>query len=88
MKRGVSLGQKKSIFERELDVANKQATIPLKSFGVFVYFSLLGHSVMISNPFLIKPLPGEDSHVDSYVSDGLKPPTRYSILKLHWFVLP
>ena len=32
---------------------------------------------MISIPFLIKPLPREDSHVDSYVSDGLKPPTRY-----------
>ena len=29
--------------------------------------------------FLFSALPGEDSHFDSYFSDGLKPPTRYRI---------
>ena len=31
---------------------------------------------MVSNIFLCSPLLGEDSHFDSYFSDGLKPPMR------------
>ena len=35
--------------------------------------------LVVSNILLFSPLFGEDSHFDSYFSDGLKPPTRYSI---------
>ena len=30
--------------------------------------------------FLFSPLFGEDSHFDSYFSDGLKPPTRFHLM--------
>ena len=32
--------------------------------------------LLVSNIFLFSSLLGEDSHFDSYFSDGLKPPTR------------
>ena len=37
---------------------------------------------MVSSIFYFHPYLGEDSHLDSYFSDGLKPPTSNDILSI------